>query len=190
MPWVTCSVPSATNFISTIQNTWVNIQTVTTSSNYPLYVNQTNVMYPQTSSLINQQRTYYWVDDPAMRTQEELPREPIRRRRPEPRLPRLPAEPRSPTAFDRARELLLSHLTEEQRATFIENKWFVVIGGRSRMRYRIETGHLVANVRRLDDNARLCAHCDHSLPMDDHLIAQKLMLEYDEDAFLAIANRH
>jgi hypothetical protein len=187
MPWVTCSVPSATTFISTIQNAWVNTQNITTSSLYPLYVNQTNVMYPQTSSMINQQRTYYWVDDPA---QEVLPREPIRMRRPEPRPERLPAEPRLPTALDRARELLLSHLTEEQRATFIENRWFVVIGGRSRMRYRIETGHLVANVRRLDDGARLCAHCDHSLPMDDHLIAQKLMLEYDEDAFLAIANRH
>jgi hypothetical protein len=164
------------------------MQNVTTSGIYPLYVNQTNMIYPQTTSLIHQQsgtnRSHYWVDEPV------IPPDPIHVRWPPQRLPRLPAEPRSPTAFDRARELLLSHLTEEQRATFIENRWFVVIGGRSRMRYRIETGHLVANVRRLDDNARLCAHCDHSLPMDDHLIAQKLMLEYDEDAFLAIANRH
>jgi hypothetical protein len=173
MPWVT----PWPNIINVTQSTWINTTTITTSSVYPHYFNQTSMIYLQTDSLISQQ--YYWIDDPA---QEELPRTSISMRP--------PAEPRNLTAFDRARELLLSHLTEEQRATFIENRWFVVVGGRSRMRYRIETGHLVANVRRLDDGARLCAHCDHSLPMDDHLIAQKLMLEYDEDAFLAIANRH
>jgi hypothetical protein len=187
MPWVT----PWPNTINVTQSTWVNTLTVTTSSFYPLYVNQTStMMYPQTASLTNMQNII-WVDEPRTQIPGNIT---VVSERPASRMmrppPRPPAEPRSPTAFDRARELLLSHLTEEQRATFIENRWFVVIGGRSRMRYRIETGHLVANVRRLNDNLRLCAHCDHSLPMDDHLIAQKLMLEYDEDAFLAIANRH
>jgi hypothetical protein len=186
MPWFAY----CPNTITIAQNTWVNT-TTTTSGTVPTYFNQTNVIYPQTSSLTNIQNTrmYYWVNGSGGYEPQSSIVRPTRRR-PEPRPIRTPAEPRSPTAFDRARELLLSHLTEEQRATFIENKWFVVVGGRSRMRYRIETGHLVANVRRLDDGARLCAHCDHTLPMDDHLIAQKLMLEYDEDAFLAIANRH
>jgi len=186
MPWVNLWP----NIINVTQRTWINTTTITTSSVYPHYFNQTNAIYTQTASMTNMQNII-WIDEP--RTQIPVERPASRMTRPPSRppiVPRLPAEPRSPTAFDRARELLLSHLTEEQRATFIENKWFVVIGGRSRMRYRIETGHLVANVRRLDDNARLCAHCDLSIPMDDHLIAQKLMLEYDEDAFLAIANRH
>jgi hypothetical protein len=108
---------------------------------------------------------------------------------------RTPAEPRrEPSSLvesaAKARSLLLSHLTEEQRRTFIEQKWFIVIGGRTRHQYKIWTGHLVANVTRLYDNQRLCAHCHDSLPMDDHYLAQKLMLENDEEAFLAIAVRH
>jgi hypothetical protein len=57
-------------------------------------------------------------------------------------------------------------------------------------------GHtLIANIVVLafgGDSAvyRLCGHCHRSLPMGDQLLAQKLMLEYDEDEFLKIANRH
>jgi hypothetical protein len=93
----------------------------------------------------------------------------------------------------RARELLLSKLTQEQRETFERNNWFVVTGGKTNTRYRLEGHTLIANIVVLSgDNAayRLCGHCHRSLPMSDHLLAQKLMLEYDEEEFLKIANRH
>jgi hypothetical protein len=113
-------------------------------------------------------------------------------------------------AQDRARELLLAHLTPAQRATFEENKWFIVEGGLSKQRYRIrDTGHMVANIDVLDvpkilgrdDHPdaiheakvthRLCGHCDISeVPLYDQLLAQKMMLELDEERFLKLANRH
>jgi hypothetical protein len=98
-------------------------------------------------------------------------------------------------AQERAENLLLSHLTKQQRKTFRKNKWFIVEGGRSKQKYRIQDrGHLVANIEALDGDKvkhRLCAHCDlRAIPMGDHLLAQKLMLEFDEDEFLKIANRH
>jgi hypothetical protein len=72
----------------------------------------------------------------------------------------------------------------------------VVKGGKSGKLYRIrDGGHVVANIEALHDaenvSHRLCAHCDASkYPLGDHFLAQKLMLELDEEAFLRIANRH
>jgi hypothetical protein len=88
--------------------------------------------------------------------------------------------------------LLLSTLNEDQRQTFLANGWFVVEGGRSKQRYRIHSRSYAGNVDVLDgDNAveRLCAHCSHEIPLADHLLAQKMMLELAEDDFLRLANR-
>ena len=101
----------------------------------------------------------------------------------------------SDEAKKRALDLLLEHLTPAQRETFHKNSWFIV-EGRSMRRYRVNArGSLAGNVDVLDSNMktihRLCAHCDiHSIPLGDQLLAQKLMLEFDEETFLRIANRH
>lgn len=97
-------------------------------------------------------------------------------------------------ARKRAREHLLSHLTPEQRQTFEAHGWFVVEGGRSGTRYRVNGNTLVGNVEVFDRDRvthRLCAHGDrHDIPMDDHILAQKFWLEAAEDDFLRVANRH
>ena len=91
---------------------------------------------------------------------------------------------------------MLSHLTPEQRETLERNKWFVVKGGKSGKLYRIkDQGHLIANIEALREDgmleALLCAHIREAcIPLGDHFLAQKLMLELDEEAFLRIANRH
>lgn len=103
----------------------------------------------------------------------------------------------------RAKELLLSKLTPAQRKTFEEHKWFIVEGGRSKTRYRIHADRgLTGNIHVLPAKKpppgvaemalhRLCAHCaDHMVPLYDHLLSQKLMLEHAEDEFVALANRH
>jgi hypothetical protein len=101
---------------------------------------------------------------------------------------------RSEAAKARALALLLSHLTPAQRQTFEANKWFIVEGGRSKTRYRIRGQTCAGNVELLDGEERathrLCCHCDHTIPLGDQLLAQKLMLELDEDEFLKLANRH
>lgn len=103
----------------------------------------------------------------------------------------------SDEAKERARNLLLGHLTAAQRETFEKNKWFVVEGGQSQTRYRInDSSHMVANIDVMSDETdkirhRLCGHCGlDDVPIGDQLLAQKLMLEYDEDRFLRLANRH
>jgi len=124
---------------------------------------------------------------------------------------RLPNPPPNPEAVERERverllrqearvraeALLRSHLTEQQRITLANRGWFIVEGGRSGTRYRIRASGVVGNVDVLEADLlgervlhRLCAHCDHAIPLHDHLLAQKLMLEADEDDFLRIANRH
>jgi hypothetical protein len=99
----------------------------------------------------------------------------------------------------RARELLVARLTPEQRETFERNKWFIVIGGKSKRRYRIrDTGCTVANIDLLGELPgggvvhRLCGHIDggYMCPLEDHLLGQKLSLEHDEERFLAVANIH
>lgn len=101
-------------------------------------------------------------------------------------------------ADNRANQLLLDHLTPQQQETLKKNGWFIVEGGRSKRQYRIRKDTLVANVDALDPTTklirvthRLCGHVPHGqIPMGDHLLAQKMMLEFAEDDFLRIANQH
>lgn len=101
-------------------------------------------------------------------------------------------------AAARARKLLLAVLTREQRRSFEREGWFIVRGGKSGKRYRIRNeGSICANIDVLADNDngcvvhRLCAHCEPaSVPTCDQLLAQKIKIEYDEEDFLRVANRH
>lgn len=121
----------------------------------------------------------------ALRLQQERTQEEARRRE---------------GCLTRSRELLLEHLTPAQRETFEKNKWFVVTGGRTATRYRINTGSVQGNIDVLKTPARtgehevshrLCCHCAlYEIPMYDHYLAQKLALELDEERFLSIANRY
>lgn len=96
--------------------------------------------------------------------------------------------PESPPRV-RARELLIDSLTEEQRKQFETNNEFEVVGSRGN-RYIIEGHSVVQNVRARSGprgGRRLCAH-PSGVPLEDGLLTQKLLLETDEDAFLAVAN--
>lgn len=97
-------------------------------------------------------------------------------------------------ATTRALNLLLEHLTPAQRETYRGGHIYVE-GSRTKTRYRIRAnGGIAGNVEVLDINGRtlhrLCAHCDHGLPWGDQILAQMMMLQFDEDSFLRIANRH
>jgi hypothetical protein len=107
-------------------------------------------------------------------------------------------------ALERANELLLEHLTPQQRDSFHKNGWFIVEGGKSKTKYRIHKRSAAGNIDVLERNLlsmmtddgrvahRLCCHVpyERGLPIGDHLLAQKMMLQYSEDDFLRIANRH
>lgn len=104
-------------------------------------------------------------------------------------------EAHSREARERAMGLLLDSLSPAQRETFEKKRWFVVEGGKSGKKYRIHANdNVAANIEVLEGERvshRLCGHCDISkVPLGDHLLAQKLTLQFAEDDFLRIANRH
>jgi hypothetical protein len=96
----------------------------------------------------------------------------------------------------RAMSLLLDNLSALQRETYKRDRHFIVRGSHSGKMYRIrDNGGVIANVDVLSVDGRvemrLCAHANtNEVPHPDQLLAQKLMLEHDEQTFLRIANRH
>ncbi len=102
-------------------------------------------------------------------------------------------EARRKSAPDRAEKLLIGYLSAEQRATYTRYGWFVVRGESGR-RYSIwKKDALYCNVCELGNYgqtvARLCAHPAIKVPMGDHLLTQKLMLEHHEAEFRRVAFR-
>lgn len=94
-------------------------------------------------------------------------------------------------AIAKAKALLESMLTSEQIAQLAANRWFEVVSQHGR-RYRINQGQ-TGNVQRLKKDgtheARFCIHPGESVPDEDAMLAQMLLLRTDEDSFLKIANR-
>jgi predicted DNA-binding protein (UPF0251 family) len=92
----------------------------------------------------------------------------------------------------KAKEIFLEHLTPFQREMVEKNGWFVIEGGKTGKRYKIKSGAVAGNVEELDGNkvvARYCCHLPHIYPHYDHNLAQKLMLEWDEEEFLRKAHK-
>jgi hypothetical protein len=187
---------------ATTTTTWIPIN-VTTSSTYPVlptmvtrrwsparhwYVDDNaelirNEYVPYTPAIIRRLTDRH--DREELAAAQEAQRQAMLERQ------RVEREARA-MAGTRSMELLLAHLTPEQRHTFEQNKWFVVEGGRTKQKYKIHAnGGLNANIEVIGKNHRLCAHCDsHTMPFNDHVLMQKVMLELDEDSFLRVANRH
>jgi hypothetical protein len=92
-------------------------------------------------------------------------------------------------AVRRSKEFLCDALTHVQLRRFAIDGSFEVKGSRSPHVYRITTG-TVANIYR-DDGCVYCAHADarSRVPVYDSMLAQKILLELDEGAFLRVANK-
>jgi len=89
-------------------------------------------------------------------------------------------------------KLLRAWLSPEQQAQFDASKYFDVVGCDTGRRYRILYG-LATNVNELDDAGRpIMGWCfvpwGHLVP-GDVMLAQKIALETNERAALAVANR-
>lgn len=194
-PW-DCWNSTATTATTAIWTTWSNCTATTTSTEatnsaiYRIWVtNTTTNAYVQSGNAGRQ------LVQPYRRTPEQEAE--ARRREEEYRERQKVEAERYRAAKERAEGLLYEHLTDEQRAEIKRSKFFIVQGGKTGRRYKINAdGGLVANVHEVDDagavKRRLCAHLDHAAnaPIFDHLLAQKLMLEYQEEAFLKVANDH
>ena len=103
------------------------------------------------------------------------------------------ARERRAAAIGRADKLLESVLSSVQRSQLEKNDWFLVRGESGQV-YRIRKGR-AANVDLIDPKTGkvidvLCAYPRMDVPDGDCMVAQKLMLECDEEAFRKIAIRH
>lgn len=95
----------------------------------------------------------------------------------------------------RALDLLMLALDEQQRRDLADRGCFyleVIPRDGSIRRYEIRRGR-AGNVYQVDSEgkriAKFCAHPAEFCPDPDTMLAQKLMIEADEEAFLALANR-
>ena len=92
----------------------------------------------------------------------------------------------------RARRLLREWLSPDQRAQFDADGYFEVTGSHTGRRYRVHYG-TVSNVVQLDEAGRpetgWCFVPASALAAGDVMLAQKIALETDEMAILALANR-
>lgn len=88
----------------------------------------------------------------------------------------------------RARRLLMSHLTDYQRRMYRKHRYFHVVSEKGK-KYRIKHGD-TQNVYLLEKGKEAKRFCIHpsNVPVEDAMLAQLLMLETDEHAFLKIAN--
>lgn len=92
-------------------------------------------------------------------------------------------------AKERARKLLLEALAEEQQQELLANGYFHVETRNGTRRYRLSPTGQPKRVHGEDGLAwAYCIHPDYGYPQDDIVLAQKLLLESDEDEFLRIAN--
>lgn len=92
----------------------------------------------------------------------------------------------------RARRLLRNWLSPEQRAQFDGEGYFEVTGSHTGRRYRIYYG-TVSNVVEVDASGQpaigWCFLPERALAAGDVMLAQKIALETDEAAVLALAHK-
>jgi len=88
----------------------------------------------------------------------------------------------------KAKLLLTSHLTPDQLKSFETLCYFVVKGNKTGRTYRINTNCVSMNVQCIDDGNKYCAIVP-DVPCWDIYLAQKVIIEYDEDSFLKVAQR-
>jgi hypothetical protein len=94
-------------------------------------------------------------------------------------------------ARDRARELLLSLLTEDQARTYEGDGWFEVAGSDGGL-FRIHSAGQAGNVQEILAGRPVASYCCHppgGLPDADAHVAQMLHLQTDEAGFRRTANR-
>lgn len=95
----------------------------------------------------------------------------------------------SPDSRARSRALLEGTLTPTQLATFRMHRYIPVRGSKSRDAYLIFEGR-EGNIKRFHEGkpVRYCAVPRYTLPLYDAMLAQKTMIELNEDEFLRVAN--
>ena len=95
------------------------------------------------------------------------------------------------SAYQRSRKLFLDSLTKEQEVSFQSEKRIGVTGSNGG-RYIIDCskGSYMQNISEYEDpDTVYCITLSSDIPLYDHYLAQKLLIENDESRFLRMANQ-
>lgn len=189
--WSNTGTSINTNYVvsnAQVWTSWVNQATTITVPNTYGYNDQVwlqwqqNVYVPQNMPQNGYYTTLSPEDEAARRQRIEAERQAQQHRFEERRI-----------ASVRARTLLESFLTDEQKTELERHGRFFVRGSRGR-RYCIRANGQSGNVDLLAEDrsvvGRFCAHPRGYLPDPDAWLAQMLALQDDEDEFLRTANLH
>lgn len=172
--WVTNATITYSTVTTTTDAAWVQWNAAGTS---------TATLYINTAPLVVSNSGWQVAQLPE-RTPEQVEGDRLAREQRRERRQREAAELEA--AKERAEELLVSYLDEVQRGELrVHNRFHVTTT--SGRRYCINRGR-AGNVRRPEDRRVFCIHDYEGLPEADTMLAQKLLLEADEEAFLRIAN--
>lgn len=175
-----------------IWDRWTGTKVFTTSSTaiWTGWVSDTTYTCASISTSSSTGVWYDWNCSPVVKTAEQIARDEARAIEYKARCLALRLEREK--AQEVAEQLLLEHLNPEQTEDYKQHCHFT-IRGRNNVRFRIRKGRsgnvdVVNAAGRID--YRLCAHPAMDVPDCDTMLAQKIMLELDEDNFMRIANRH
>lgn len=95
----------------------------------------------------------------------------------------------------KAHKLLMSFLTREQKVSYLINQGFTVIGQHTGNQYLLGFNR---STPIFTNKYTYCIHLvggnygdyPYEFPVEDHILAQKVMIETDEQRFLDIAKPH
>jgi hypothetical protein len=94
-------------------------------------------------------------------------------------------------AKQRAEKFLVEHLTSEQAKQYTEQKKFRIRSHSGKL-YELDCTKKMHNIHMVDDAGKrlmeFCIYQTGQCPLPDNHLAQKLLLEHDEQKFLKVAN--
>ena len=92
-------------------------------------------------------------------------------------------------AVKKAEKLLKQHLNKDQLKTWKKSQYFdLKVGNRVYQIKRGWAGNVDLLTKEGKAKIKYCIHPNTAMPIEDSLLAQKLLLENDEKQFLSIAN--
>lgn len=187
--WTSITSSATTSITASPWVHWASNYTASTTATYANTIAATNTTWSLWSSGVQTYRPAY-VSPPPPETEEQRAARRERAAAYEAREQIRKAARR--VAISKADALLESLLDDMQRAQLAQDSAFLLRSQSGKI-YRLRKGRS-GNVDEIDAEGRVvavyCAHPALDVPDGDTVVAQKLMLEADEAAFLKIANRH
>lgn len=168
--WIDNSTATTFSTSNDIWDAWVSYEETTTGGvTYKLYYQQ-----PQETAEVRQQR----IEQEQQRERERQAAYAAELKQRE-------------EAVAKAERLLMESLREKQLEEYQEFKRFTVISKDGKRTYRVNKGR-IRNVQLIDQGGKVlrtyCGHPQEYVPDEDTMLAQKLLLEHEEERFLKLAN--